>query len=176
MKGVPQPKRGEVESWQEKGNKKYSDVHGLQVPQFYRQYTVFMIFITQRCKISKKNFNHLQTSAEYPGKLRTFVPSTMTPRDMQLMGKAVQRWLSGLRWMGCRDLTLHSLCAPLPSHCPQPLIHTLMLPTFPQAPYTLLPGCWSNNHTSCLPFGGHNNWRHHSEPLVAGDGLVHCFQ
>lgn len=87
MKGVPQPKEGEVESCQEEGNKKYSGVHGLQLPHFYRQYTVFMIFITQRCKTSKKNFNNLQTSAEYPGRFRTFVPDTMNPRDMQLRAR-----------------------------------------------------------------------------------------
>lgn len=91
MKGVPQPKQGEVESCQQQGNKKYSGVYGLQVPQFYRQYTVFMVFITQRCKTSKKNFNNLQTSAEFPGRFRALVPATMTSRDMQLMGKAVQR-------------------------------------------------------------------------------------
>lgn len=86
MKGVPQPKQDEKE-----GNKKQSGLHGLQVPLFYRQYTVFMISITQRCKTSKENFNNLQTSAEYSGRFIKFVPATMTPRDVQLMGRAVLR-------------------------------------------------------------------------------------
>lgn len=33
--------------------------------------------------------------------------------------------------------------------------------------YTLLPGCWSKNHTSCLPFGGHSNYLYWSQELEA---------